>query len=174
MAKGKSFLQWLEEGMRAITPDKFVEPAKEIPKGAKVVGEMNEDLKRMCSFLGLQTDLIEKRLEQAGKAFREKLEKAEKEKKPFGMKEIEETFSKEFPASEMTEMKVKLNTLKEVFFASLKAEFDLWEEEIVGVSKGFKVYTAEKEGCNCPFGGIIIAEIHRGGESSGKKDPMAN
>ena len=126
-----SWLKILPVELANIDANEFIEPSEEVdPKSDVVVGEASDDLKQIYT-------LVDK-LQEAGARYA-----------------VDARFSKDnrfrSDAEKRTyELKRKVETLLDIFWITLKDDFDLWDKDSVGIRKGWKV-TYGKDGSPTTF-----------------------
>ena len=126
-----SWLKILPMELANIDAGEFSEPDDEVdPKSDIVVGEASDDLKRIYT--------LSERLREAGARY-----------------SIDARFSKDNrlrsdAGKKAYELAKKIEVLKEIFWITLKDDFDLWNKDSVGIRKGWKV-TYRKDGLSTTF-----------------------
>ena len=118
---------WLNsvyEEMSAIKPEDFIEPSTEVGLNDYVAGTMSNELRKLYT-------LMEKSRNENRKNIEEK---------------IENIFSLLLDSLkfDIGQASKKLLTLYDIFWISLRDEFNLWDKDSVGVRKGFAVVWTEE------------------------------
>ena len=130
-----SWLKILPMELENIDAKELDEPGEEVdPRSDVVVGEASDDLKRIYTLVN--------KLQEAAARY-----------------SIDARFSKDnrlrSDAEKKTyELKRKIETLMEIFWITLKDDFDLWDKDSVGIRKGWKV-TYRKDGSPTTFLDIL-------------------
>ena len=121
-----SWLKMLAMELSSIDIKEIIEPNEEVdPRLDVVVGEASDDLKRIYTLVN--------KLQEAGARY-----------------SIDARFSRDNSLradakKKMQELKDKIETLMKIFWIVLKDDFDLWDKDIVGIRKGWKVTYSKGE-----------------------------
>ena len=130
-----SWLKILPMELSSIDAKEFIEPDEKIDQRADVVvGEASDDLKRIYTLVN--------KLQEVGARYA-----------------VDARFSKDnrfrLDAEKRAfELKRKVDTLLDIFWITLKDDFDLWDKDSVGIRKGWKV-TYRKDGLPNTFLDIL-------------------
>ena len=130
-----SWLKILPMELVNINANEFSEPDDEVdPRFDVVVGEASDDLRRIYT--------LAERLLEAGARY-----------------SVDAQFSKDNrlrsdAGKKAYELAKKIEVLKEIFWITLKDDFDLWNKDSVGIRKGWKV-TYRKDGLPTTFLDIL-------------------
>ena len=130
-----SWLKILPMELSSIDAKEFIEPDEKIDQRADVVvGEASDDLKRIYTLVN--------KLQEVGARYA-----------------VDARFSKDnrfrLDAEKRAfELKRKVDTLLDIFWITLKDDFDLWDKDSVGIRKGWKV-TYRKDGLPTTFLDIL-------------------
>jgi hypothetical protein len=125
-------MNWLEEiaeVLRCVDTTKIVEPKAEVDLGSEVVvGKADDYHMRFYSYIELLREEGEKKLLAAAQQKKGEEEKAELNKQVL-------IFVR------------RIDALKTFFWASIKETFSLWDADVVGLRKGWKIVAKP---CDCP------------------------
>ena len=121
-----TWLKLLPLELQSIPEREYINPkAKVDPKKDHIVGDMTEDQKKLYTrWLNLE-QVFEQTLLEA------KYETDEDKQKKLLIK--------------VEELHTKAEVVKEIFWISVRDEFELWGKGAIGVRKGFKVVWSEEE-----------------------------
>lgn len=114
-----SWLKILAMELSGLGPNEIIEPETEVDKSDVVVGEASDDLKRIYT--------LAEKLREAGARYT-----------------VDARFSKDNRLRADLQRKVyelsqKVETLMQIFWITLKDDFNLWDKNSIGVRKGWKV-----------------------------------
>jgi hypothetical protein len=134
-----TLLDTIGEQLKNFNLDDLIEPETEVNSKDHVVGEMNADLKRLFGLARQWGEAANEVLGKTGYLFHQE--------------HIEHHIEKAL------ELREKSGLLTEIFWASVKESFGLWQKPSIGLRKGWKVVWSEPETPSSEVGIPLIISI---------------